>query len=118
MGSTPERRGPHAGQDRTPCGSRATGPNRAPTVRIPSHARGRVGCSEAPARYAFGVDPAKESAPELHDPVQTLRVTPLHHSGCVAIYDVRCRPSDFARGPEEWSLTHQIVFPRRGVFVH
>jgi len=60
----------------------------------------------------------KESAPDLHEPVQTLRVTPLHHSGCVAIYDVRCRPSDFARGPEEWSLTDQIVFPRRGVFVH
>jgi AraC family transcriptional regulator len=56
------------------------------------------------------------SARTLHDPLQTLGVQTLHHSASVSVSDVRCRPHDFSRGPEEWSRTHQIVFPRRGVF--
>jgi AraC-like DNA-binding protein len=56
------------------------------------------------------------SARTLHDPLQTLGVRTLHHSASVSVSDVRCRPLDCSRGPEEWSRTHQIVFPRRGVF--
>jgi AraC family transcriptional regulator len=52
----------------------------------------------------------------LHDPVATLRSEELHRSASVTVFDVRCRPCEFARGPEEWSRTNQIVFPRRGVF--
>src|SRR6185436_2302583 len=52
----------------------------------------------------------------LHDPSQTLRIRALHDSPSVSVYDVCCRPRDFQRGAEEWSLSHQIVFPRRGVF--
>jgi len=51
-----------------------------------------------------------------HDPLETLCIHPLHGSLSVSVYDVRCRPHDKARGPEEHPLTHQIVFPRRGVF--
>lgn len=51
-----------------------------------------------------------------HDPLETLCIHPLHGSLTVSVYDVRCRPHDERRGPEEHSLTHQIVFPRRGVF--
>jgi AraC family transcriptional regulator len=57
-----------------------------------------------------------ESSPKLHDPVETLSVQALHHSASIAMYDVRCRPHDFARGHEEWSRHNQIVFPRHGVF--
>jgi AraC family transcriptional regulator len=53
---------------------------------------------------------------QLHDPSQTLHIRTLHHSPSVSVYDVGCRPLEFARGAEEWSLSHQIVFPRRGVF--
>jgi AraC-like DNA-binding protein len=56
------------------------------------------------------------SARPLHDPLETLGVQTLHHSTSVSVYDVCCRPRDFSRGPEERSRTHQIVFPRRGVF--
>jgi len=56
------------------------------------------------------------TARPLHDPLETLGVQTLHHSTSVSVYDVRCRPREFSRGPEEWSRTHQIVFPRRGVF--
>jgi AraC family transcriptional regulator len=56
------------------------------------------------------------SARTLHDPLQTLGIQTLHHSASVSVCDVRCRPHDFSRGPEECSRTHQIVFPRRGVF--
>jgi len=45
-----------------------------------------------------------------------LQVRVLHGSPIVSLYDVRCRPHDFRRGPEEWSRTDQIVLPRRGVF--
>jgi AraC family transcriptional regulator len=48
--------------------------------------------------------------------MEALRIRALHRSPAVSVYDVRCRPSDFARGPEEWSRSSQIVFPRRGVF--
>jgi AraC family transcriptional regulator len=48
--------------------------------------------------------------------MEPLRIRALHRSPAVSVYDVRCRPSDFARGPEEWSRSNQIVFPRRGVF--
>jgi AraC-like DNA-binding protein len=61
------------------------------------------------------VDPPARSA-VLHDPLATLQVQPLHRSASISVFDVRCRPHDFERGPEEWSRTHQIVFPRRGVF--
>jgi AraC-like DNA-binding protein len=53
---------------------------------------------------------------QLHDPIETLHIEPLHRSTSVSVYDVCCRPSDFARGPEEWSRQNQIVFPRHGVF--
>ncbi|HKO53250.1 MAG TPA: AraC family transcriptional regulator [Polyangiaceae bacterium] len=52
----------------------------------------------------------------LHDPLETLSIRPLHASPSVSVYDVRCRPHDRQRGPEERPLAHQIVFPRRGVF--
>jgi len=52
----------------------------------------------------------------LHDPLDTLCVHPLHGSRGVSVYDVRCRPHDRQRGPEERPLANQIVFPRRGVF--
>jgi AraC-like DNA-binding protein len=52
----------------------------------------------------------------LHDPLQTLSIRGLCHSASVSVYDVQCRPRDFARGAEEWARTHQVVFPRRGVF--
>jgi AraC family transcriptional regulator len=52
----------------------------------------------------------------LHDPLDTLCIRPLHASASVSVYDVLCRPQDQQRGPEERPLTHQIVFPRRGVF--
>lgn len=55
----------------------------------------------------------RASADEAADPLQ---VRALHTSPTVSIYDVRCRPHDFGRGPEEWSSTDQIVLPRRGVF--
>jgi AraC family transcriptional regulator len=45
-----------------------------------------------------------------------LEVQALHCSRAVSLYDVRCRPCDFGRGPEEWSRADQIVLPRRGVF--
>jgi len=51
-----------------------------------------------------------------HDPLETLCIHALHGSGSVSVYDVRCRPRDKQRGPEERPLTHQIVFPRSGVF--
>src|SRR6187549_4251425 len=60
-------------------------------------------------------DPERNSR-TLHDPLQTLRIEPLHDSANVSIYDVCCRPLHSQRGAEEWSLAHQIVFPRRGVF--
>jgi len=41
----------------------------------------------------------------------------LYESSSVSIYDVCCRPEDRARGPEEYSSEHHIVFPRAGVFV-
>jgi AraC family transcriptional regulator len=52
----------------------------------------------------------------LHDPLDTLCIRPLHASASVSIYDVLCRPHDHQLGPEERPLSHQIVFPRRGVF--
>ncbi|HEX2674142.1 MAG TPA: AraC family transcriptional regulator [Polyangiaceae bacterium] len=58
--------------------------------------------------------PSSVEAP--HDPLETLCVHALHASRAVAVYDVRCRPHDKQRGPEERPLSHQIVFPRRGVF--
>src|SRR6478735_3150546 len=51
-----------------------------------------------------------------HDPLETLCIHALHTSASVSVYDVLCRPHDKQRGPEERPLTHQIVFPRRGVF--
>jgi len=45
-----------------------------------------------------------------------LSIQPLHHSASVSVYDVCCRPRDLQRGAEEWSLAHQVVFPRRGIF--
>lgn len=56
------------------------------------------------------------SADAPHDPLETLRIHALHASRSVAVYDVCCRPRDKQRGPEERPLSHQIVFPRRGVF--
>jgi len=41
----------------------------------------------------------------------------LYESSSVSIYDVCCRPECRARGPEEYSSDHHIVFPRAGVFV-
>jgi hypothetical protein len=32
------------------------------------------------------------------------------------MFEVRCRPHDFASGPEECAQLHQIVFPRSGLF--
>jgi len=58
--------------------------------------------------------PSGNDAP--HDPLETLCIHPLHGSASVSVYDVRCRPHDKQRGPEERPLTNQIVFPRRGVF--
>ncbi|HEU4576842.1 MAG TPA: AraC family transcriptional regulator [Polyangiaceae bacterium] len=52
----------------------------------------------------------------LHDPLQTLRIRRLCQAAGVSVYDVRCRPWDFARGAEEWARMPQVVFPRRGVF--
>jgi AraC-like DNA-binding protein len=52
----------------------------------------------------------------LHDPSQTLLIRGLCHSASVSVYDVQCRPRDFARGAEEWARAYQVVFPRRGVF--
>ncbi len=52
----------------------------------------------------------------LHDPLQTLSICALCHSAGVSVYDVQCRPTDFARGAEECVRAHQVVFPRRGVF--
>jgi AraC-like DNA-binding protein len=52
----------------------------------------------------------------LHDPVATLHTQVLHRSASVSVFDVRCRSCERAKGPEEWSRTNQIVFPRRGVF--
>jgi AraC-like DNA-binding protein len=45
-----------------------------------------------------------------------LCIQPLHTTPSVSVYDVLCRPHGKQRGPEEYALTHQIVFPRRGVF--
>lgn len=56
------------------------------------------------------------SVPVLHDPLDTLCVQPRQRSASVSVFDVHCRPHDFQRGAEEWSRTHQIVFPRQGVF--
>lgn len=47
---------------------------------------------------------------------QTLAQRALYTSPSVQIYDVRCRPHDFARGPEECLDVHQIAFPRHGMF--
>jgi AraC family transcriptional regulator len=52
----------------------------------------------------------------LHDPLQSLSIRELCHSAGVSVHDVQCRPRDFARGAEERARTHQVVFPRRGVF--
>src|SRR6187551_3415960 len=52
----------------------------------------------------------------LHEPLETLCIRPLHASSSVSVYDVHCRSQEKGRGPEERPLTHQIVFPRRGVF--
>jgi AraC family transcriptional regulator len=46
-----------------------------------------------------------------------LHVSRLHHSRCVSISDVRCRPHCRECGGEECSETHQMVFVRAGVFV-
>ncbi|HET7542613.1 MAG TPA: AraC family transcriptional regulator [Polyangiaceae bacterium] len=51
-----------------------------------------------------------------HDALETLCIHQLHDTESVSLYDVRCRPHGKQRGPEEQPLTHQIVFPRRGVF--
>ena len=56
------------------------------------------------------------AADTLHAPLETLCIRPLHETSSVSVYDVLCRPHDQHRGPEERALTHQIVFPRRGVF--
>ena len=56
------------------------------------------------------------STDTLHDPLETLCVKPLHTSASVSVHDVCCRPHGKERGPEERPLTHQIVFPRHGVF--
>jgi AraC-like DNA-binding protein len=40
----------------------------------------------------------------------------LHRSASVSMFEVRCRPHDFARGPEECAQVSQIAFPRHGVF--
>jgi AraC-like DNA-binding protein len=58
----------------------------------------------------------RERPRELHDPLATLQMRPLHASAAVNVYDVHCQPSDFGRGPEECSRSDQIVLPRRGVF--
>ena len=63
---------------------------------------------------AVSVQPTR--APLLHDPLETLCIQPRHGSPSVSVFDVHCRPRDFQRGAEEWSRTHQIVFPRQGVF--
>jgi AraC-like DNA-binding protein len=47
---------------------------------------------------------------------ETLAQRALYESPSVQIYDVRCRPHDFARGPEECVGVHQIAFPRHGLF--
>lgn len=59
---------------------------------------------------------AERNPRALHDPLQTLSICGLCHSAGVSVYDVQCRPRDFARGAEEWARAHQVVFPRRGVF--
>src|SRR5690348_6057613 len=56
------------------------------------------------------------STDTLHDSLETLCVKALHASPSASIHDVRCRPHAMGRGPEELPRTHQIVFPRRGVF--
>lgn len=56
------------------------------------------------------------STEALHDPLETLCVRALHVSATVSVHDVVCRPHAMERGPEERPLSHQIVFPRRGVF--
>jgi AraC-like DNA-binding protein len=53
----------------------------------------------------------------VRDGPTSLQPAPLHRTPSVAIYDVRCRPCDYGRGPEEWSRVNQIVFPRSGVFL-
>jgi len=58
--------------------------------------------------------PAAHDLP--HDPLETLCIRPLHTTASVSVYDVLCRPHEKQSGPEERPLTHQIVFPRRGVF--
>jgi len=47
---------------------------------------------------------------------ETLAQRALCRSASVQIYDVCCRPHDFARGSEECTSVHQIVFPRHGAF--
>jgi AraC-like DNA-binding protein len=58
---------------------------------------------------------AHETHAQLSD-VETLAQRALYRSPAVQIYDVRCRPRDFSRGPEECLDAHQIAFPRHGVF--
>lgn len=47
---------------------------------------------------------------------ETLVQRTLYRSASVQIYDVCCRPHDFARGREECTGVDQIVFPRHGSF--
>jgi AraC-like DNA-binding protein len=47
---------------------------------------------------------------------ESLAQRALHRSPGVSIYDVRCRPHNFAPGAEEAAEVHQIAFPRQGMF--
>ena len=48
----------------------------------------------------------------------SIQVEELYKSNIVSVSDVRCRSHDTRRSAEEHSPTHEIVFPRRGCFVH
>ncbi|MCZ6817130.1 MAG: AraC family transcriptional regulator [Planctomycetota bacterium] len=48
---------------------------------------------------------------------ETLHVNLLFESRMVTVTDVRCRPHEACCGGEEFSDSHEIVFPRSGLFV-
>jgi AraC family transcriptional regulator len=61
-------------------------------------------------------DPARRAARAPLSDNETLAQHALYRSDIVQVYDVCCRPHDFARGREECTGVNQIVFPRHGTF--
>ena len=46
-----------------------------------------------------------------------LQIDALYQSPNLGVWDVRCRPESRLRGPEEWTETALVAFPRTGVFL-